>query len=842
MLTGQVYDATRLRIDRANHMKKFEIQHPHIVIFLISLVCISQELFLTRILNLKAWNHVVYTVIPFAMLGYGIGSNIVLVFNDFFRKFQKERVLAIFLLLIAISTFGTALILKDIPIKVEYILSIFTSIQAIGMLLLAYTLFMIPFVFIGFLIVYLFSNSPEDVHKLYFFDLLGAGLGAYLFFPFINHFAVFHSLAIFSAICVFTAIWLMASRLKGVLFVSCLLLFLFNFFTLAEPSGYVIDPRKGWEWIPGYFPKTDYEHLVSRWHPLGRTDVYRMKGKSGGLIYQSNPGTFEINLNPLPEISYFSTNFLAGTPVYAMSKAGLERNHSEIKLFTQRMEVPYTLLTKPKVLVIGAGGGRDIFMAHTHGAQSIIGAEINPGIVAEMSPGGRMYDYSGRIYTSENTRVYSVDGRYLVKTLPSNSMDLIVLNGVDTFSGLSSGAYAYAESYLYTKNAMEDYLRVLKDGGMINLYRWAFPRMPREELRLHAIALAALKSIGAKNPWDHIIIGLHTWSLFLIKKTPFTDKERETIYDYLKQHDVLRVYPILPEVKKQKSPLNVFDDYVDYFKTDDQKAFERSYPYDISVITDDNPFFYKYYKINSFDPFHTLFAHHTGPIIFLTQALILLQAVIFITLFILFPLLMAQKQGLERIPSKSLKPFIIFFACLGTGFMFIEISLMQRFVLLLGSPIYSLSVVLAVLLVSTGVGSLAVRSLDRIKPSSEPPLIYVTLLLVIYLGILIFAGTRIYDFFMHYSFFVRVLLVSGVLFPIGLLLGTFFPSGLRLIGRDHQDVIAWAWGINCGFSVLGSILSIIIAQFLGFNVVMAMACALYLLAILSFRKLAKTTL
>ena len=129
-------------------------------------------------------------------------------------------------------------------------------------------------------------------------------------------------------------------------------------------------------------------------------------------------------------------------------------------------------------------------------------------------------------------------------------MDLIVLNGVDTFSGLSSGAYAYAESYLYTKNAMEDYLRVLKDGGMINFIRWAFPNMPREELRLHAIALAALKSIGAKNPWDHIIIGLHGWAIFLIKKTPFTDKERTIVYDYLTRHDVSIVYPAPLEVKK----------------------------------------------------------------------------------------------------------------------------------------------------------------------------------------------------------------------------------------------------------------------------------------------------
>lgn len=822
-------------------MKKLEIKSQYIVIFLVSLVCISQELFLTRILNLKAWNHVVYTVIPFAMLGYGIGANIVLIFNEHLKKYKKEHLLAFVLVLIAITMVGTAFLLKDIPIRVQYIVSIFVNIQAVGMLLLSYTIFMVPFILIGFVIVYLFSNDPESSHQLYFFDLIGAGLGAYLFFPFINHFEVFHSLSVFAAVCIMTAIWLLAPKLKWALALSWLLLFFVCFFIVAEPSEYVIDPKKGWEWIPGYFAKKDYEHVVSHWHALGRTDVYRMIGKSGGQIYRSNPGAFEINLSPLPDVAYFSTNFLAGTPVYNMSKEGLEKNQSQVKLFSQTMEVPYNLLTKPKVLVIGAGGGRDIFMAHTHGAAQIIAAEINPGIVAEMSPGGKMYDFSGRIYTSANTEVSCIDGRHLVKTLPSNSMDLIVLNGVDTFSGLSSGAYAYAESYLYTKNAFEDYLRVLKDGGMINLYRWAFPSMPREELRLHAIALAALQSIGAKDPWDHIIIALHgSWSVFLIKKTPFTDKERSIVYDYLTHHQSGIVYPAPPALKKMGGPLNTFDMYVGFFKKGAQHSFEKYYPYDISVITDDNPFFYKYYRLNSFDPFHTFALHHTGPVVFLTQTLILLQAIIFITLFIFIPLLISKKQGIQRLPVGTILPFITFFGCLGAGFMLIEIPLMQRFVLLLGSPIYSLSVILAVLLAATGVGSLTVGSLDRMKRSGEPPLTYLTAILVIYLIVLTFAGTRIYDFFMQFSFIGRMLLVSGIIFPIGMLLGAFFPSGLKLISQDHKDTIAWAWGINCGFSVLGSILSIIIAQFLGFNVVISLACVLYLFALLSFRKMQST--
>ena len=97
--------------------------------------------------------------------------------------------------------------------------------------------------------------------------------------------------------------------------------------------------------------------------------------------------------------------------------------------------------------------------------------------------------------------------------------------------------------------------------------------MPREELRLHAIALSALKSMGAKNPWDHIIIGLHGWSIFLIKKTPFTDKERAIVYDYLTHHDVGIVYPAPVALKKSGGPLTTFDKYVDFFKKDARAQF-----------------------------------------------------------------------------------------------------------------------------------------------------------------------------------------------------------------------------------------------------------------------------
>src|SRR5262249_9182969 len=140
--------------------------------------------------------------------------------------------------------------------------------------------------------------------------------------------------------------------------------------------------------------KDQYERIVSRWHPLGRTEIFRITGQQAiDKMYYESVGTFEINLSPLPEFSYISTNYLAGTPIYKLSTDGLAERHSTVNLFSQAMEFPYTIAHKNKILIIGAGGGRDIFMAKTHEAEHVLGAEINPGTYKEMSPGGKYFDY-----------------------------------------------------------------------------------------------------------------------------------------------------------------------------------------------------------------------------------------------------------------------------------------------------------------------------------------------------------------------------------------------------------------------------------------------------------------
>ena len=805
-------------------------------VFLLSLFCLSLELFLTRILNLKTWNHVVYTIIPFSILGYGIGANLCLLCWEKVKACSERKIVSAGFLFFGVLNGLCFLALVRAPVNMREMLSVFYNPKAAMNLFTAYALVLIPFVVIGFVVVYLFQKHANQSHRLYCVDLLGAAAGAYLFFPLIERFEVGHSLFLLSAGACLIANIILAPRRKLLGIAAFLGICALVLNAWPEPRNYRVDATKGWEWIPGKFRLDQYRTLWSQWHPLGRTDIYRILDPDLRSKMSDGNVTFLFNVEPAPEFSYFTTNFLAGTPVYRLGGYHGGRREMRTRLFSQPIEAPYLLLNKPKVLIIGTGGGRDIFMAQSHHASRIFGAEINPATYQAMAAGGVMHEYSGGVYGGENVSVHNVDGRHLVKTLPPGTMDLVLLNGVDTYSGLSSGAYAYAESYLYTKNAVMDYLRVLDDNGLINFNRILFPQMPRETLKLQVIAMDALRATGHQRPWEHLFIGsLRGWSIMLIKKSPFTPEERSTLRLFMRAHGVQVEYPTASF--EQGARGTAFDSYARAYQQGRAREFIRSYPYDISAVTDDNPFFYKYYKVSSFNFFKVYALHHSGPVIFLTQLLVILEAGFFTLLFIFVPLLISRRTSLLQIPRTATASFITYFSCLGVGFMFFEIPLMQRFVLLLGSPIYSISVTLAVLLLSVGWGSLSVPFLSRVCRTPQRLILFATVGLVLESFLLELIGGKVIGFFMGSVFAVRILVVALILMPLGMTLGVFFPSGLKLLAARHEDAIAWAWGLNCGFSVLGSMAAIIFAQFSGFRFVLFFACLIYLLACRAFLRL-----
>ena len=173
--------------------------------------------------------------------------------------------------------------------------------------------------------------------------------------------------------------------------------------------------------------------------------------------------------------------------------------------------------------------------------------------------------------------------------------------------------------------------------------------------------------------------------------------------------------------------------------------------------------------------------------------------------------------------------WLVYFGALGAGFMLIEVSVLQRFVLLLGHPVYSLTVTLFSLLLGTGLGAAWSRRSRRPRRSAAPGrggrgrgrraggARHVDL----------DAARRRGRFRSRAS--TRMLIAVALLVPIGVALGIPMPTGLRLLSARAPQMVTWAWGMNGALSVLGATLAIFIAMNWGFQVTLLAAAATYLL-------------
>jgi hypothetical protein len=410
--------------------------------------------------------------------------------------------------------------------------------------------------------------------------------------------------------------------------------------------------------------------------------------------------------------------------------------------------------------------------------------------------------------------------------------DLIQFSQVDTWAAAASGAYSLSENFLYTTQAFLDYYDHLTDDGMLTVGRWYF-EPPRQAFRLVTIGTTALEQRGAVDPSQHfVVVRAGDTSTFIMKKSPFTTEEIARLRDVVDSLGFDMLY-----APDETDPKNWF---VQFFAAPDRAQFYRDYPLDVTPTTDDRPFFFEYYGWSNFGDFRSGKA---------TLVILLIQALLLASALILWPLWRFRRQGLA---TRGARRFIVYFAALGIGFIFIEIGLMQRFILFLGHPIYSTSVVLFSVLTFSGIGSLLSGRLLRVSSHTtghdgagerDPrwlqsrviPLL--CLLTVVYILVLPPLFRALLGMELTYRVFVSILLLA----PMGLLMGMPFPLGIRLVDQVNSALVPWAWGVNGFNSVVGSILAVMIAQSYGFAVVMVLAVIVYLLGLAAVLSLWRMT-
>jgi hypothetical protein len=451
---------------------------------------------------------------------------------------------------------------------------------------------------------------------------------------------------------------------------------------------------------------------------------------------------------------------------------------------------PYEIAPRPSVLVIGPGGGIDVMTALRHGARSVTAVEVNRAVVSLMR--GPYAEYSGGLYFDPRVHLVEDEARSFVRR-SADRYDLVVMTVVDSFAALSSGAYALTESYLYTEEAMADYLGHLAPGGTLAVGRW-YRDPPVEIVRTFHIAVAGLSALGRSDPERHIaVLRYGNFGLLLIGDRAYGAADVARLQDFAAFHGFELAY----------DPLHPSSPFI--------SAAEES------PATDDRPFFFDTVPLSAVLSGRADLPYGYG-ILFSALLLALALGIGFAVL----PLYAeARRAGKRAVPPGTLTSIAI-----GLGFIATELVLLQRLTLYLGQPSLALAVGIAALLGGAACGS-AISS--RIRGGARLPAILSAVGLLLTLAVL----PVVTDATLAAPLAVRVavaLIAAGL---VGLPLGSVFPNVVAEVGAKDARLVSWVWAVNGTASVVGAILAAGLALAVGFTALGAAAVICYGLAALS---------
>ncbi len=761
-----------------------------------SAAILMTELALTRIFSVTMYYHFAFLAISIALFGLSASGVFVYVMRHRLSRFETPALLTAAALAQAVVTIVALAFLVRIRVGLNY------SPENLALMLAIYLLAALPFLAGGTVISIAFARLSHRINLVYGADLLGAAAGCVVLIPLLNWLGAPGVVLTSSALALAAAVCFAPPGQRPRL--AALVLILFSLPAAAHATGYapfdVVD-TKGHE---------GDRVLFSKWNSFSRVAVYDREHGDWSL----SPTFTGARGGSL----FMDIDSAASTPILAGSGNPQDAAYLRYELTA----LAYHLVERPggfSALVIGPGGGRDLLSALVFGAERVDGVEINP-IIARDVMLDRFRDYSGGVYAHPNVNIHVDDGRSFVRRSDAK-YDVIQASLVDTWAATAAGAYTLTENSLYTTEAFGEYIDHLTDEGFLTITRWVF-----DGLRLVTLAQDACAARGLDAAKHLAIIRHDRVATFLLKKTPFTPEQTERLRALAATlgFEILYAPGAAPGGAAQDPVEMVRNrtsaaDYQRLITAPDRDAFLASYPLDVTPTTDDRPFFFHTTRLR--DQMDVAFGRSmlfgNGLSALLTLMGISLTLV---ALFIVGPLLL----GGER-PAAGWARWLLYFGSLGAGFMLLEVALLQRFVLLLGHPVYSLTVTLFSLLLGTGIGSLMSR---RVPPDRVRRTAVRTIAVIIGATIVAAAAlSAVIDMAVPWPLPVRAVAAALLLIPVGILLGTPLPAGMRLVAASKPELIPWGWGMNGAMSVVGATAAIFIAMNWGFSSTLAAGALVY---------------
>jgi hypothetical protein len=742
------------------------------------------ELSLTRIFSVVFYYHFAFLAISIALFGLGVGGVFSYVIaarpGDVFRKLGGLAAATSITAVMSITIVLTRTELTNATLALIY----FTSA--------------LPFVLAGAIVSLAISETIERVDRVYFYDLIGAAGGCMLLLFCLEVLGgpntVIAAAVLFA---VSSAIWLnLAGSIRGRAASVALALALVALVVVNKKYP-IIDVK----FAKGH--ALTGEQFV-RWNTFSR--IALAPEKDSGMM------TIFIDAD-------------ASTGIANFDFANLSENERK-DLFFQGPGFPYQVRPGAKTLIIGPGGGWDVARALSSGSKDITGVEINP-IIASTIMQKQFPQYSRGLYSRPEVRIVIEDGRSFVRRSPEK-YQILQATLVDTWASTAAGAFALSENNLYTTDAFYDYLSHLTDDGILAFTRWGFDP-PRESLRLLSLAKVALDRLGESDHSKHVMVvrenakeiaGWGARDTVLISRKPFTPQDIERARAAIRESKMQAVY--LPDE-------NIPNPFTELMHAADPKAFYDAYQYDISPVDDNRPFFF--YSVQPRDLWNFIMKENASADYKINRAVPLLfglmgVSIVATALILLLPPLVLG----SRLPrEKGVLRFLWYFVFIGTGYILIQVALIQKFVLLLGHPTYALTVIIFSMLVSSGMGSYMSR---RVLKGSDKRLVWALLAVTILVTALAFVAPVVSEAGIAWPLWAKFIVTALLIAPAGFAMGMPFPTGLTRLEGLHKPSVRWAWALNAASSVLGSASAIFLAIYLGLRETLLIGGCMYLLALI----------
>ena len=758
-----------------------------------SFAALLLELGLTRLFSVVLFYHFAFLAISIALLGLGAGGVFAYLGKRWLARFETRRLAAGLCVINALIVPVVLEIVLHVPVSLELSAANFFRLTAM------YLASAVPFFVTGLEFSVIFARESGQISRLYGADLVGGAMACLGIVPLLNWLGGPNTI-LFAAVMAAIAgvVWATTSTARKATM------------ALAAALLIVIAANHSGRWIDVIYAKGKLRDTAefARWNAISRIEVDKLNTGAKVVVIDADANTFIMNADPKQ---------FHGTPL-------------EDILMSAPPALANVLRPNGEYAIIGPGGGVDVLRALANGSPSVTGIEINP-IIADTVMRDKYADYSQHLYQRPEVHIQVTDGRSFIRNA-KQSFDVVQMTLVDTWASTAAGAFALSENSLYTVEAFQEYFEHLKPDGMVAITRWEF-RQPREALRVVSVAMDALHRSGVKNPEKNFIVvsegkldedGIPV--VVLAKKSPFTKQEEDAVQGHFEDNpDLVALY--LPSIPGD-NPFSVL------IASNDPYAFAKQYPYNVSPVDDNRPFFFFTLKIDQMLHQDSLKQGMDWKVNLGVAVLVMVLGIslLAVVAFLIIPLAVRGRPTRERTAS------LLYFVAVGLGYILVEIAFIQRFVLFLGHPTYALTVVVFLLLLSSGGGSLASRRWLATTRRAWMPLLLIVAVLLLYVFIL----PGVLNALVGLPFLVKLLVSAGLLVPLGFAMGMPFPTGLRALAsirvpdfpaanQSNQNAVEWAWAMNAGSSVLGSVLAIIIAIQFGLNVTLACGAAAYLLAV-----------